>query len=118
MNFRRRFTLFALSTIFLLPSGCVAAFGQTCDTAKFSQLEEENAKLKITNSTLKMQMLNQSAQPIVEERQQSIHKLEELHPGMVWDDHTGTMVAKSVSAPRPSAPNPPTQKPASTPDIK
>lgn len=60
--------------------------------AKVKQLTEDNATLRIKVSSLTMGMLQQQAQPILEDRAKAIKEIEGLHPGTHWDEAQGRLV--------------------------
>lgn len=91
-----------------------ASYAQSKDScsAEVSALKEENANLKLQLATAKLNMLNNSATPIVTDRQAAIKELEELHPDKVWDERTGALV------PKPPPPAASATKPAISPPGK
>lgn len=57
------------------------------DAATLSELE----KAKLENCNLKLQMLQNQAEPILAERAQVIKAIEEAHPGYHWNSQTGRL---------------------------
>jgi hypothetical protein len=73
------------------------------------ELRQLIATLRIENANLKMSLLQQQANPIIQDKQMAIKDLEAANPGMRWDDQQGKLVAI------PAPPPPPAKTPVPVP---
>jgi hypothetical protein len=83
----------------LIPSALYAQDKPVDDKATIQQLQDQVKALKdqiatkdIQLSNLRMSLLQTQAGQVSADKQKAISDLQALHPGMRWDDRSGSMV--------------------------
>jgi hypothetical protein len=88
--------------VFLLGTASIACMGQVKESDRISQLQNENAVLRLQVSNLQSMMIrsqaNDALKTLESDHAKAVSDLERLNPGMKWDDQQGKLVPADKKA--------------------